>query len=247
MNEATTRGQPMTSLGTRALWTAAALSLIAGVTDVTSWVLLGGFFSAHVTGNLVVLAADVVASRRPSPSGVLAIPIFIVVVAVATAVGRASAALRKRGFVPLLFVQTALLTTAAALSFTTTASADPTAPLAVIIGMCAVAAMATQNAYLHLIPGKVFTTAVMTGNLVAATMAAVDLLRTRGLDPEVRQRWITTWPLLVGFVAGCLAGALGATAIGDHAAVTPAALSLILVVVMVLVGRGRRDSLHPSD
>ncbi|UAJ81038.1 DUF1275 domain-containing protein [Leifsonia sp. ZF2019] len=238
----TTSGSRVASrddLGSGALWTAAALSLIAGATDVTSWLLLGGFFSAHVTGNLVVLAADAVTGHRPAPASLLAIPVFVVVVAVVTVTGRASAWLRRRRFGPLLAVQTVLLAVAAVLSFTTTASADPAAPLAVVIGLCAVAAMATQNAYLHLLPGAAFSTAVMTGNLVVATMAAVDLVRTRGHDRAVRERWTAAWPLLTGFIVGCLVGATGASMIGDHAAITPAALSLILAGVTAAVGRRR--------
>jgi uncharacterized membrane protein YoaK (UPF0700 family) len=40
--------------------------------------------------------------------------------------------------------------------------------------------LATQNAYLHLIPAKPFSTAVMTGNLVAATIAIHRLPAYRG-------------------------------------------------------------------
>ena len=62
----------------------AALSVIAGVTDVTSWLLLGGFFSAHITGNLVVIAADVVTHSPTNIAAVLSIPAFVVVTAIAT-------------------------------------------------------------------------------------------------------------------------------------------------------------------
>ena len=65
-----------------------ALSLIAGVTDVTSWLLLGGFFSAHVTGNLVVVAADVVTGTPPDIVALLAIPVFIVTTTIATVLAR---------------------------------------------------------------------------------------------------------------------------------------------------------------
>lgn len=72
----------------RAIFIPTALSLIAGVTDVTSWLLLGGFFSAHVTGNLVVVAADIVTGTPPDIVALLAIPVFILTTAIATVIAR---------------------------------------------------------------------------------------------------------------------------------------------------------------
>ena len=214
----------------------AALSLLAGVTDVTSWLLLGGFFSAHVTGNLVVIAADVVSGRAPGIAALLAIPVFVVTAATATVVSRRlvlRGASARTVTTTLLGAQAALLVAAAALSFVTRASQDPTRPLAVVIGLCAVCAMATQNAFLHLVPPKAASTAVMTGNLVAGTIALVDLALSGGASDSARARWLDAWPLLAGFVGGCLIGAAGAVAFSDRAALTPALLSCILFAVVV--------------
>lgn len=214
----------------------AALSLLAGVTDVTSWLLLGGFFSAHVTGNLVVIAADVVSGRAPGIAALLAIPVFVATAAAATVASRRMVlrgASSRTITTTLLGAQAALLVLAAALSFGARASQDPTQPLAVVIGLCAVCAMATQNAFLHLVPPKAASTAVMTGNLVAGTIALVDLAVSRGASGSARARWLDAWPLLAGFVAGCLIGAAGAVAFSDRASLTPAVLACILFAVVV--------------
>jgi uncharacterized membrane protein YoaK (UPF0700 family) len=220
-----------------------ALSVIAGVTDVTSWLLLGGFFSAHVTGNLVVLSADLVDGHTPAPAALLAIPVFIAVAAVATTFATRSRAAAVSTGLSLLAAQAILLSAAAALSFVTVASADPTAPLAVIIGLLAVSAMAAQNAYLHLIAGAPATTAVMTGNMVAATVSGVKALRSRGADSAAAAHWKSSWPLIVGFVVGCVVGAGAATAIGDHAAVVPAVLALALLTAASI--RRASPGAHP--
>jgi uncharacterized membrane protein YoaK (UPF0700 family) len=229
-----TTGRPASPVSSVAL--TAALSLLAGVTDVTSWLLLGGFFSAHVTGNLVVIAADIVSGRSAGIAALLAIPVFALTAAAATVISR-RLGLRgasSRGITTILLgAQTALLILAAALSFGTRASHDPTQPLAVVIGLCAVCAMATQNAFLHLVPPKAASTAVMTGNLVAGTIALVDLILSRGASSSARTRWHEAWPLLAGFVGGCLIGAAGAVAFSDRASLTPAVLSCILFVVVV--------------
>lgn len=206
----------------------AALSLISGVTDVTSWLLLGGLFTAHITGNLVVLAADAVTGTAPHLAAVLALPAFVVVTVLATWAARRFAGHRARTRNTLLGAQAVLLVAAAGLSFVGHASANPDGALAVLIGICAVGAMAAQNAYLHLVPTKVFTTAVMTGNLVAATIAGTDLVTSHGRSPAARARWNESWPLLAGFVGGCLIGAGASTAFGDHAAVVPALLAVVL-------------------
>lgn len=206
----------------------AALAVIAGVTDVTSWLLLGGFFSAHVTGNLVVIAADVVRGELPDLASLLAVPVFIVATMLSTLIARRVGARAPATNQLLLGVQAAFLIAAAVLSFTAQASAHPKSGIAVLIGMLAVCAMAAQNAYLHLVPNRSLSTAVMTGNLVAATVAVTDIARSRGRDQQARRRWAQTWPLLAGFIGGCLVGAAGAALFGDHSAVLPALLALAL-------------------
>jgi len=238
-------GTPTLALDSRAgVMLPAALSLIAGVTDVTSWLLLGGFFSAHVTGNLVVIAADVVTGKVPNLAAVLAIPAFIVTTAGATLIaqqiakralpseGEQSAAVQTTTRI-LLGSQALLLIAAAGLSFLTRASTDPQRPLAVIIGLCAVCAMAAQNAYLHLLSAKAASTAVMTGNLVTATVAAIEILLSGGRSSAARAKWQQTWPLLAGFIAGCLVGAASASLFSDRAAIIPAALATVLFVIVL--------------
>ena len=54
------------------------LSLIAGATDVISFLGLDGLFTAHITGNLSIRAEHIV-SGGPAPLGpVLSVPIFII-------------------------------------------------------------------------------------------------------------------------------------------------------------------------
>jgi len=218
----------------RAIFVPTALSLIAGVTDVTSWLLLGGFFSAHVTGNLVVVAADVVTGTPPDIVALLAIPVFILTTAIATAVARRIGSNAPRVTTVLFGAQAAFLVAAGVLSFTTHASAHPKDGMAIVIGICAVCAMAFQNAYLHIVPPRALSTAVMTGNLVAATVAATDILRTRGKAPDARAKWTASWPLLAGFIGGCLIGAGGATLLSDHAAIIPAVLAVALLIIVLI-------------
>src|SRR5260370_10757079 len=53
------------------------LSLIAGSTDIIGFLGLNGLFTAHITGNLVVLAAHIVAGDPTIFSYVLSVPVFM--------------------------------------------------------------------------------------------------------------------------------------------------------------------------
>jgi uncharacterized membrane protein YoaK (UPF0700 family) len=61
----------------------AVLSVIAGSADVISFLGFGGLFVAHITGNLVILAAHVVTGAAVGIAPVLSVPVFIVVLALA--------------------------------------------------------------------------------------------------------------------------------------------------------------------
>src|SRR5260370_40517670 len=66
------------------------LSVIAGMVDLTGYLNLGNLFTAHITGTLVVVAALLVRGGRLNPAHVLAIPVFILVVAAIWLLARAS-------------------------------------------------------------------------------------------------------------------------------------------------------------
>ena len=55
------------------------LSLIAGSTDIIGFLGLNGLFTAHITGNIVVLAAHIVAGDPAILSYILSVPVFMLV------------------------------------------------------------------------------------------------------------------------------------------------------------------------
>jgi uncharacterized membrane protein YoaK (UPF0700 family) len=55
------------------------LSLAAGSLDVTGFLGLGGLFTAHITGNLVVLAARLAVHEPSSLSHVISVPVFVMI------------------------------------------------------------------------------------------------------------------------------------------------------------------------
>jgi len=122
------------------------LGAIAGLVDVIGFLTLK-LFAAHVTGNLVLIAALVVGGTSRLDQ-VLAIPTFVVAVGTAWLIGRRS---QKRG--PslgrvLLFVQLVLLTFVLLLSILWHPSNGLNSLVLNITAMIAVAAMAAQYSFL---------------------------------------------------------------------------------------------------
>src|SRR5262245_27245727 len=188
---------------------AALLSMTAGAVDVISFLELGGLFTAHITGNVVILAAHYITGRFGEIAPLFSVPVFVLVVGIATAVF-----VRK----PILFTRRALLVLQAVLiaSFLGFGAAfgpfpNPNSCMAVFAGMLGVAAMAAQYAVVRLaLPGHPIT-GVMSTN---ATQLAVDLamLARCFLQPtnvsEIRSRADVTALAVLGFVAGVVAGSI---------------------------------------
>src|SRR5260221_1793653 len=56
------------------------LSITAGCTDIIGFLGLNGLFTAHITGNLVILAAHIVGGGEAQIAPMLSVPVFIVMV-----------------------------------------------------------------------------------------------------------------------------------------------------------------------
>jgi len=202
------------------------LSVIAGMVDLTGFFTLGRVFTAHVTGNLVVAAADAVHGGPFHLAQALAIPVFMAALAGVWLIAQASHR-RRLGLVsPLLLVQFLLLAAVLIFSVITRPSAAPHGLMAGVAVMIAVSAMACQYALLRLAMPRVVSTAVMTGNLTNTVLSLLDSLsERRALLPVDAGRLKRSLHLLVGFLLGCVVAAYAVSVLGDWAWVLPVALS----------------------
>src|SRR6201990_565424 len=94
-------------LGTKLL--TFVLSVIAGSVDVIGFLGLGALFIAHITGNIVVLAARSVAGEDASVAHLLSVPIFVMALAAARLFAAGLIRLRIATLRPLLTLQFLLL------------------------------------------------------------------------------------------------------------------------------------------
>jgi uncharacterized membrane protein YoaK (UPF0700 family) len=205
------------------------LAVIAGMVDLTGYLELGNVFTAHVTGNLVVLAAAVVRGGSGNLARALAIPAFILAVAAVWLFARTEAARNGALTRWLLFVQFLLLAGVFVFSVVTHPSADPHGLMAGVAVLVAASAMGFQNALLHMTIPDAPSTTVMTSNLVNATLGLLDALSP---DPATRRsagsRIGRFLPLILGFFLGCIAAAAAVSLTGDWAWLLPAALAALV-------------------
>src|SRR5882762_3506061 len=96
------------SLGMKLLPT--VLSLVAGSVDVISFLGLGGLFTAHITGNLVILAAHLVTGGAAPLAPMLSVPVFMVALGVSRLLVGGLESIGFASLRPLLLLQLLLLT-----------------------------------------------------------------------------------------------------------------------------------------
>src|ERR1700692_809651 len=219
------------SLSARLLPT--VLSIIAGSVDAIGFLGLGGLFTAHVTGNLVILAAHLASGGEAPVAPMLSVPVCV------TALGLTrllAGTLERIGFAslrPLLLLQFLLLAGFFVLCASAKPRIDPDATKAILAGMLGVSAMAVQNALVQISLKGAPSTAVMTTNLTRFMMDVGEVIlgRKPADIAKARDRAMRTWPAIVGFAIGCGLGATCEAAIGLRSLALPTGLALLAVAM----------------
>jgi uncharacterized membrane protein YoaK (UPF0700 family) len=209
------------------------LAMTAGSVDVISFLGLGGLFNAHITGNLVILAARIIADNRAPIAVVLSVPVFLLVLGLARLLVRRLSSIGIASLGPMLFVECLLLAGFLGVCIPDSRFVDPNAAIAVLAGMLGVSAMAVQNVLVAVSLNGAPSTSAMTTNLTRFMIDFVDtlVLRTPNEVSEARRRADQTWPTIVGFVIGCGVGAAGEAAFALRSLAIPLGLALVALAV----------------
>ncbi len=206
------------------------LGFLAGYVDTLGFLALFGLFTAHVTGNFILIGAALAdPGRSPVLLKLLAFPAFILGVALARiltvlAARREAAALR-----PALLLELVLLLGFMVCGMAATPLGNEPGPLAMAAGLLGAAGMGVHSGVSRLLLGHLAPTSMMTGNVTQIVIDVVDLLRGAP-DPGLKTRFTKfVWPLLA-FAAGCVAAAFAFHWFGFAALLLPC---LILVGLML--------------
>jgi uncharacterized membrane protein YoaK (UPF0700 family) len=205
------------------------LSLIAGSTDIIGFLGLNGLFTSHITGNLVVLAAHIVAGDPTIFSYVLSVPVFMLVLFLTRLLAGGLEQIGVSALRPLLLLQLFFLAAFLSVCLVAGPWRDANAILAVSAGMFGVAAMAVQNALVQISLTNTPTTAVMTTNVTHFMLDLGEALVGRD-DAKVaraRAHAMHTLPVIVGFTIGCVFGATFEAAAGLWSLTLPTGLAVL--------------------
>jgi len=200
------------------------MGFLAGYVDTLGFIALFGLFTAHVTGNFVLIAVSMAdPTQTPSLLKLLAFPAFILGVAaarllVARCERRASSAVK-----PVYLLQLVLLLGFMAFGMLAEPVGRSAGGLAMAAGLLGAAAMGAHSAASKLLLTHLAPTSMMTGNVTQLVIDATDWLRGAADGATKARCGKFFWPVLA-FALGCGAAAFAYLAFGFVALVVPVAI-----------------------
>jgi uncharacterized membrane protein YoaK (UPF0700 family) len=196
------------------------LSAVAGFCDTVTFVAAGSIFSAHVTGNFIVFAYQIIKGSDPGAwIKLLSFPVFVLSVIIGGQIG-----LKPDKRYRLLLIEGLVLLASG--FFALFIRLYPVAGWGIhLTAMLVVFAMGLQNAFGKLYAKETYgPTTMMTGNVTQASLDLGTLIfsafkNTPGIE-SIKKQSVT----IAGFLAGCLAGALLAKNFGLYVLILPGLL-----------------------
>ena len=207
------------------------LAFVAGFVDAAAFIALTGLFTAHVTGNFVLIGAELVSTSTGVVAKLLALPTFILAVAITRLI---VLALERRGaspLRPLLALEAAALIAFAIVGASLSPLGSPDGAKAIGVGMLGVAAMGIQNGIGRLVIGHLAATTVMTVNVTQAVIDLTDRLCGAKLRDQAGTRLRRTLSAVLAFAVGALSGAFGVAAVSFWSVLVPAFILVVLLIV----------------
>lgn len=200
-----------------------ALGYTAGYVDTVGFVALFGLFTAHVTGNFVLIGSELARPGHGVLIKLLAFPAFILAVAAARLLAVWLEARQRPAAQALTLLQLLLLLGFMLLGCAATPVQQTDALLPLLAGMTGAAAMGVQNAASRLVWSELAPTTVMTGNVTQLVIDLVDLARASAAPGTLSRLWKFLWPVLA-FGLGAISAAFAYHYAGFYALLGPMAI-----------------------
>jgi len=214
------------------------LAFTAGFVDAATFIALTGLFTAHVTGNFVLIGAELVSTSSGVLAKLLALPVFVLAVALTRLIALGLERGGSAPLQPLLAIEAAVLSAFALAGVVLAPLGSPDGAKAISVGMLGVAAMGIQNGIGRVVIGHLAATTVMTVNVSQAVIDLTDRFCGVGDQTQIGARLRRTLPAVLAFAIGALAGAFAVAAMSFWCMLVPA---FILIGLMIISGRTLRS------
>lgn len=206
------------------------LTCIAGFCDTLTFVAADTLFSAHVTGNFIVFAYQVINGNDIYAwIKLLTFPIFIVSVIIGGYIASKSVFKYR-----ILLWEGCILTISGLVSILFYSWGIASLWSMYSIAMLIVFAMGLQNAF-----GKIYSketygpTTMMTGNVTQAALDMGNLIKSKFTDEKSLQSFKKQFVTLGGFLTGCFLGAIA----GKKWGLVPVLIPGIIMILCYLKNR----------
>lgn len=201
------------------------LAFAAGFCDAATFTAAEELFSAHVTGNFVVFAYDLIrGAEANSWLKLLSFPVFTLAVITA---GWFAPKL-KSGYT-LLLTEGVILLAAGVVDIVL---GRPGSVWSAVMPYVVVLAMGIQNAFGRLYATAAYApTTMMTGNVTQLTLDIAKILMPGVWNSDHRPAFAKQFIVIGGFLAGCITGAFLAAHFGMWTVALPGVLLLLVFFI----------------
>ncbi|WFR78923.1 YoaK family protein [Janthinobacterium rivuli] len=214
-----------------------SLGFLAGYVDTLGFIALFGLFTAHVTGNFVLIGAALAdASRVSILLKFLAFPAFIAGVAITRLMVLAVERRAGPSLTLAMLLQWALLAGFMVFGILAEPIGKDVSSMAMVAGLLGTAAMGVHSATSRLLLAHLAPTSMMTGNVTQIVIDTVDVLRGAADAATHARCGKFFWPL-AAFALGAIAAAFAYLAFGFVALAVPLLLLAGLIIVQHRSGR----------
>jgi uncharacterized membrane protein YoaK (UPF0700 family) len=213
----------------RFIFTSILLSFVAGYADTSTFVGADGLFSAHVTGNFVIFAYDIVTNQIASSwIKLIAFPVFILAVFISILIID-HVNDDKRAVNRLIIMEGILLILAGLISWFYRHESRASI-LKDLIPMFVVFALGLQNACGRLFAKEVLApTTVMTGNVTQIIIDLTGYLKKGDRRKQnLKLKIVHSMYVILPFMLGCIIGGLITKSVGLESTVLIGLLMLLL-------------------
>ncbi|AWK05784.1 DUF1275 domain-containing protein [Flavobacterium crocinum] len=200
------------------------LTMIAGYCDTVTFVAADSIFSAHVTGNFIVFAYQIIkGSDIHAWVKLLTFPVFILAVITG---GRI--ALKSANHYTILCWEGVILAVSGIASYIFGYLENTAEWTVYAIAMTTVFAMGLQNAFGKLYAKETYgPTTMMTGNVTQASLDLGNLLKNGLKDVDVLLSFKKQLVTIIGFLTGCFLGAVAGKFFGLGTLIIPGTAMII--------------------